>query len=664
MDPVNYVDWYGLPANDAYNGNYEDVIGLFSGDNAAPAPAALLTTISTGADGKIALALLGDDGLIYVAHRFLRFRAMAGVQHAQNDQVFATLGDVNRVGVDTILFPSAFLYRTANLPSVRTADSIDAEILAQPDEAQLAIVNPPDPPEEFAAALVRLTVMIPPHLVGHVLAATRAPGGLSPRGLWTQIARPLIDDAVTGPMCTPFTDWCRVAYSNGVTAANPLAVAIPGNFRLNDLALETSRWTVLNSDLPARAVPPPVAPINLDGVVAQIGGLRADAAQRAAVTDQRAAQKAAAALLPSKRWTASVSRILSLCQVDDENELPDVWHEMAKASIKMDVTTIQTFLDRDMPELGTSGRTFARATCSSELAKKLGSLNFQSDDSSDLEAALSIFSVSYPTQASVAATSAAAGQYSQMVQGAAGISFQDSIKISEAQRFSLPVNLMQVKRVCWAYHRLLAVILGVHHTVTAAFGRFVEALDARESVLSEDFSNVYNCASLLRFVQLRMHMWARDQMTDPLNHQAAPDFAGVFREIDEQRWVMPTLPLRFLQVSAPTVAPATTAPIAAPTPPPAGAAPLAGAFHVKPALLDKERVPIQKYFATKRHMDAHGPTPRNAQGNAMCLLFHVRAACKHECPRAEDHYRHSPAESQRLADYLALATAVAPAPAV
>jgi hypothetical protein len=657
---ANYADWYALPANDAFQGDYAAVFNLFDGAHAAPPPAELLTHVSTGNDGKYAFVLLGLNARIYVAHRLARFRDIAGAAHAQNDAVLATLGDVNRVGADTIVFAGTLLHRTAVLPNTRTAESIDAAILADPNTLQVDEMDPADPDADIAAARSRPAMLIPPHLVGHVLAATQAPGGLTPRALWTQIARPLLDDAVKGAMCTPFIDWCRVAYSGGVGAANPVAVAIPANLRLDDHALESARWDILSRDLPARAGPAPAPPLNMVGIVAELGGMRADAAIRAQEATQRAAQQAAASILPSKRWGASVSTLLAICQVDDENGLPDVWLEMAKTTVKIDCTTVQTFLNRDIPGLGPSSRSYASATCSSELAKKIGSLALQSSGMDDLDAPLSIFCVSYPTQHSTYETSKAAGHYSQLVQSAAGLTLIDSVTLTASQEFLLPVNLMQVKRVSWAYHRLLAVLLGTEHVVTVAFGAFVGALDERENTLSDIFSNVFVCSSLLRFVQLRMQKWAQRQLSNPLNHVPAPDFAVVFDEIDEQRWIPPSLPPKYTarydtatQAPVSAAAPVVALPAAA-VAPQGTAAPLAGSFNVKNEFLDRERVPVQRHFATKRHRDAHGPPPANSKGREMCLLFHVRASCFHECPRAQDHYRHSPEESLRLAAYLAL----------
>lgn len=648
----SYVDWYGSPANDTYGGDYAGVFNTtFNGANADPAPAAILTSVATGEDSNLAFILLNNVGLVHGAHRLRRFNARTGVAHPNNDHVLATLGDVFPGGANTIVFPGTLFHRTNQLNNVRTAISINAAILADPDATQALEVDPPDPPADFSPARTRAAMMIPPHIVAPILAASVAPGGLSPRDLWTQFVRSLLNDPVAFPMCGPFIDWCRVAYSHGIAALNTLAVAIPGNVRLDNI-VAANRNALLRQDLPARFAAPAITGGTLAAVVQELGGMRADAAQQMQAATLRADQQAAAAVLPSKRWGISVDRLLRLCHANDKNDLPEVWLSMAKTHTKMDNTTIQTLLDRDMPELGASGRRYAGAVCSSDLAKQLGNLQFQTDDPDAIDIGLSIFSICYPTQASASATSYAAGLYDSMLQQVSGLTLEDTIKLQATQKFLLPTDMMQLKRVCWAYHHLLAVVLGMDHCITAAFGEFVEAFMECESILSDVFSNVYSSASLLRFVQLRMHKCAKAQMANAGDHLGAPSFTVVFDELDEQCWIPPTMPAQYLQPSI-RAAPPSMAPPAF-TPQSQTVPPLAGEFKVREDLLDREQVPVRKNFPSKRYMDKHGHPPHNNQGKAMCLLFHVPAACKHECPRAHDHYHHSPDESLRLAAYLAL----------
>jgi hypothetical protein len=289
---ANYADWYALPANDAFQGDYAAVFNLFDGAHAAPPPAELLTHVSTGNDGKYAFVLLGLNARIYVAHRLARFRDIAGAAHAQNDAVLATLGDVNRVGADTL----------------------------QVDE-----MDPADPDADIAAARSRPAMLIPPHLVGHVLAATQAPGGLTPRALWTQIARsgwevPTEDVPASGFESVVIeAEVGRDGDGDRVGGADTARVSHTAPIN------EGRTHGPFDGVVQQRTGPALAPPLNMVGIVAELGGMRADAAIRAQEATQWAAQQAAASILPSKRWGASVSTLLAICQVNDENGLPDVW---------------------------------------------------------------------------------------------------------------------------------------------------------------------------------------------------------------------------------------------------------------------------------------------------------------------------------------------------
>ena len=657
---IQYADWYDLPATDRFGGDFAILYTSFDAVRERAQPAALLTQTAAEVDLNVAFLILDPHGKVHVAHRLRRFTQGLGPEHAENNTVFATLGDVRRVGVTTIEFAGNRLHRTPEMANVLTAAAIDASIAANPDAMQLAAAAAAEPADDFLSARSRHSMAIPPHLVGPILRAA-ANGGLSPCDLWTQFTRPLLDDDIRGPMCTPFVDWCRIAYSRGIGADNPVAYPEPRPLPLDDRLAEF-RAALLEQDLPARLavaqpIAPPAEPLAAHQLVAVLGGIRADNAQQAAAAAQRLAQQQAAADLPTKRWGNAVEKLLCLCHVDDENALPEVWLSMAKIGQKGDVTTIQTLLDRAMPELGTSGSEYADAVCSSELAKHLGGLAFQTSDDDKLDTGLSIFSICYPTQESLSKASEAAGLYSDSVQGAAGLTLADNITLKAAQKYLLPTDMMQVKRVCWAYHRLLAVILGIDHPITGVFGEFVASLIHHESKYGAFFSNILTCSSLLRFIQLKMHKWAAYQFSHPAIRHPAPSFITVFDELQSRSWIAPPMPPGCLVPAPPPVFPPPV-PANPETPaPPSGNSntPSAGLFRVQRSLLDADLIDI--HCATKRHMDSHGPPPKNDHGKPMCLLFHVRAACKHECPRVSDHHKHSAAESQRLKAYLDLGKA-------
>jgi hypothetical protein len=653
---TQYTEWYNLPTNDPYNGSYSLLFAPLDAVAAPLAPAALLTLIATGADSKSAFMFLGPNNLIHVIHRIRRFVPAIGMPPMPYDNTtLATLGDLTPLGPNTIEVPANIFTRTAVIAAVLTPAAINVAIGANPDQDQIA-PDPNAPAGDVGDVRSRSAMLIPPNQVGPILAASISPGGLSPKSLWIDVAGPMQADAGLAADCLPFIDWCRLAYSHGVGAANPLHLVQMPPPRFLEPPLVADRTLLLHQDIPGRATFIPRG--GLDPVVEVIGALRADMATRAATTHQRDTQRRAADVLPSKRWGVAVDRLFRLCQVGNEGDLPEVWLQMARAGAKADRQTIQFCLDLEEPLIGASGQGGLAPICNPELSKQLGRLCFQTHKD-DLAVGISIFSICHPTQESAAKASEAAGLYDQQIQGVAGITLAESISLKAAQSFLLPTSLIEIKHVCWGYHRLLAVVLGVDHTVTSSFGTFVRRLEGHEVTLHPYFhANVVRCAGILRFIQIRMFNWVRAQLYGNGTVERPPNFDEVLDWIDEDRWTVPSLPSGYLT-------PAKMAPVVKVMPRPANtpASPqVAGYFEVQDSMLDKTAVPIQKGFVPKKHIAAHGNPPTNDKGGLMCLSFHVRGACRHECDRGpsqgakNDHRHHNAAESARLAEYLAKVT--------
>ena len=106
------------------------------------------------------------------------------------------------------------------------------------------------------------------------------------------------------------------------------------------------------------------------------------------------------------------------------------------------------------------------------------------------------------------------------------MSLTDTISLKAAQQFLLPTSIIEVKHVCWGYHRVLTVLLGWDHLVSTAFGSFTRLLETKEVFLnSYFFSHVERCAGILRFIQMRMFNWVHAQLltkTVGHHHQCPP----------------------------------------------------------------------------------------------------------------------------------------------
>ena len=648
MDTINYSTWYASPDQDPYEGDYTELCAAFSAALAAPAPADMLASVVTTKTAFVTLT--AGDGCVHVLHRFHRQITAPGLTPSVHEgHVLATLDDLNLLGPVTVRVPADLFHRSNVFGDIRTPDAIDAELLtaaAATHQLPQAVAGGGDTEE----ARTRWGTVIPPCYVPLVLAATGQPGGLTPRRLWTEVVGAIRASPGQEAACQSFVDWARIAVSHGVGPLNPierpdLTIVAP------DAAAAKARALILRQDLPHRFIggTPDLAP-----VVQALGLMRAETAAAEASRLVREETKLAAAKLPSRRWNAAVQGLLNVCQVDSEDELPELWGQMAQAGPKADRVTIQ----HQLSTLAVAGgiRVSDTATCGQLLATEMGSLRFITSRD-DLKRGLSVFITGHPDQESARAASESAGHYDQLMQGTTGITLADSISLASAQELKLPTKLIQVKRIIYAYHRLLIVALGQDHAVTRTFDAFANRMDTMENHLDLLLDGqVQRCSGILRFVQLKMARWFADQaVTDA--RLAPPELGRLWDRIEEEDWTPVPLPPAFLQP------PARSAPAKA-TGVPAGGAPVVapgrvGHFKAPAEALDPTLKP-RPNFNMNNHIKAHGEPPKNDRGGTMCLSFHARGRCQHECARGEssgvknDHRRHSAGETTRLVAYLNL----------
>lgn len=655
---TSYTDWYNLPENDPYHGDYSILFPTLTiqlrGGNAAP----LLTSLAVGADSKAAIAFLATDGLIHIIHRVRRYTPALGMAPAAYDNGdFGTFDDTTLTGPSTVELPATLLSPLPATVPVLTAAEISLQVLATPAQGQyqpaadVAVIQARLDAGEMSEVRTRIGMLIPPDLTGRMLAAVISPGGLTPRKLWINYVQPLAQHPQF-PHLTPFIDWARLAYAYGIGQNNALALPLPA-IRHLEPALGAERRKIYELDFPHlhHVGVPGVAPL-----VAELVATRMDAAARDNQRRAQDLQQKLAASLPSKRWGAALTRLLRLCQVGAETDLPLVWQEMAQNGVKADITTIRAHLDTPQPDLGPSGSAVP-PVCTPEMAKSLGRLEFQTHVDA-IEAGIHIFGVCHPTQESAMQANELAGIFAEHILGVTGLTIVESVAMKQAQKLLLPASLLELKHVLFGYHRFLSVILAPHHPVVIALGLLTARLQLEEMTFHLYFArHLSRCASVLRFVQRRMFYWIRKQLlVDDM--VPAPDFVCLLDQIEQDCWMPPPLPSAYTAAPPPNPRPA-AAPIAAPNPlaaPTPTAAPATGRadalFDVAPALLDPN-VREMKGFHPVRFIASHGPPPPCAAGGEMCLNFHVRHRCRLNCPRSADHVRHTAAETTHLNTYLA-----------
>jgi hypothetical protein len=639
---TTYAEFYNLPENDPYNGDYSTLFPPFAVALVPGVSAGIRTRVAQGADAKVAMLFLGTDAKLHVLHRIRRYTPAIGTPPSPNDGLdFATFDETTPTGPSTVVVPAPLFNLTAGTVPILTPDQIDLYLAANPAAAQYQ----PDPATqaqrvaagEMTPIRTRRGMLIPPFLTGAIIAATSSPDGLSPAALWTDFVTLVRQHAHAAHM-ELFVQWARFAFASGIDALNAVALPPPPLLHLDPM-VGGERRRVLLLDFPPPGIVPGLG--GADPLVAELVATRLAAADRDQARLLREQQQKVAAALPSKRWGLALPKLLRLCQVGAEQDLPEVWTDMVTHGVKNDVTTIKAHLDILLPQFGECGKQLA-PICSPEMAKSVGRLDFQSH-ADDLESGIHIFGVCYPTQASIAQANALARLFAEQSQSTTSLTMAEAQQFKKAQALLLPKTLVELKHVLYCYLRFLAVLLGVDHPVVLAFYALCVKMGATEMTLHVYFTATpAHCGSVLRFIQLEMFAWIEDQLlTDDV--VAPPDFAIVLKQIARLQWIAPPLPLAY------RTPPSRNLNLA-----PAGGGDVKAGGDAKAGgrnLLDRN-VRAMQYFTAVKFIAAHGPPPVNDHGNDMCLNFHVRAKCRKGCPRVADHIKHTPAETTRLNAYL------------
>lgn len=637
MEVFTYSAWYELPEHQV-----RDLRALFItfDANVAPLqPAQIVAGIASSDETRLTYVMLEAEGRVRVLHRVRQYPQLIERRLGAADLIVTAMRDETRdLGPTFVEFPGEAFHRTDVLANAWTYAAANAARDVHP-EAQLAVDAGA---QGIRAARSRHVMLVPPMVAGQVLLAASRPEGLYPRDLWQEVAAPLYEDDEIRDAVLPFLDWCCIAYTQGQGENNPLQLAALVPVNLSPYLLE-KREALYRRDLPARFRPfQQVAPAEVP-VVQALGRFQEAWIARDEANAEREEQREAAAIAtPSKRWPRLWTRLLKLCGVPEEADLPPMWLELAKSNTKKDRAMIQHCLeDFDEDFIARNGGDDVEPICSGELAKHLGSLTFHSSIHT-IDTGITIFAVSHPDEECIASVAAAAAIYDQQMLGVGNINLEESVKLKEQMAFRLPTNYSDVKHVCWCYLRLLAAVLGVDHQVTAAFGAFARVVSSSERRHRGELDgNQARCAGFLRCVQVEMHPWLSETLKGQF--PVPPNFLSIIMDLVKQKWICPTLPAKYL-------VPKKTPPVL-PADPPRNAAD--NKVVAPPEHLDRELIPYIKNFRVGAFIKKYGRPPKGEQGKELCPGYHVIGECYANCRRKGGHVKHSPMDGKRMAEYLA-----------
>ena len=409
---------------------------------------------------------------------------------------FAFQGDLFTGGtnVQTVEVPHALLEPLPDPVRVPIVNNITGAIAQMPANAQ-GLEQLAAAAEDTENVRTRMAVMIPPPYAALVLQKRR-----SPVAFWTDIVGQVQRDGKLEE-CKPQIDWARVALMNddiGSCLLSFPSLTVP----LMDNELARHRHSTLASALPTvgRGGGLTSAP-QMTASVDAIGNMHSTQREVHSATLHARAQ-ASAPKKPSNRWKINVSTLLHLCEVENEEHLPDIWQQLANSDKKSDRFVLNTSFKRqaarDMVE---------SPLATSRLTTIIVSLNWGSIDVDDLAEGLQPFLTASVEPSTAAKLNQLSVQHDAVLAGAA-VSLTDIIDLTNMEKINFPVQLFQAMASLQQYVVVLKVLLGEGHRVVLALSLFIMELNRRRNKLE------YYCwsaplfpSSLLRASQLRMVLY-------------------------------------------------------------------------------------------------------------------------------------------------------------
>ena len=467
----------------------------------------------------------------------------------------------------------------------------------------------------------------------------------------------------------PFVNWCLAAgtaFANGDVASPVLAAADVG-VPVGDANFLFWRQQLLQNMLPSLVGTGSAA---TSAATVRIAGLMGDLLreQQAARGDASAARTAAAQpKTVGEYYKAHVTaKLMAMCNVTIETNLPKLWHELAAANGKREREVIEENIRQiasheGIPELA--------PVVTPTLAKKITALRFSGTNLDDLSEGINPFALVIMDHTTASGSLAynealmAAHDYDDLMRGSGSADLSDLKSIKASVKVLIPETYALGRAMLQAYRLVLISLLGEEHAEVCHYNNFLTAYTNRENFYMGRLQQAdpkWGAARLLRYVQLVMRAWfdAIWNTNAGAVGVPSPDFQGPLNKmmVGDMTW-MPPLPEQYFLT--PKVsddngsdkssdgnkrASAKTKPLMVRNP------------TVNPRFEDfKMGIAKTKFNDAIKKVGTPPKVTRKGKATAMCASYHLRGSCFDNCGRKLDHGPHSEAEDNELYEWCKLA---------
>jgi hypothetical protein len=674
--PTTFLELYQDPQRDPCQGQYASILARFNTESAQATAPNILLEQAVCMPAQIPQAYLccalSRRGLrIYCMHMPSRFvAALDGKITPWDNSLFAFLGDVVHGLATTVSFPVNAFQATANIRVLPYEAIVEGLNQLADNTDLLPPVEAADPQGQLVAT--RTLMYLPCRYVPYFLDA----GGYTIRQAW-QILLPLLqanDDMVN---CRALIQWLRVASHataphNGHPNGGPPVVATNLITPAADADLLEHRALALTTALPGRnqlGASMETALLTLaQSVVAQTNDVRQAREANAAAQNQPT--------LPSTKYRNTIGILLAYVQVQDEANLPELWHQWANAEKRQEQTILRELLDACARQPNAFSTMSPVVT--PKLLQDLRSFTFLADSTDDLKTGLQPFAVTDGSAEHRRANLELARQYGLLHEGEHSVTLSDLQALEAKEVRSVPLTYYDLEQTLGMFGNLLEVVLGGPHPLTTAYRNFWQLLtrSMRNNLqMAIDNTGRIKPAHILRSVQLICHQWferKRAHMSPP-----TPPFLDILDSIALYTYVLPHLPTALFRLAFPqptkTVLPApSTFSVVTPVPSltTSDASVVSGLTSGSRlsnstertgsggrgtfvANLQPDSTLIQLIPGNIRLKDLIGvaSVPTAEDGTSLCMSYHLRNGCWSNCARRATHRTISASEKQRIADF-------------
>jgi hypothetical protein len=361
--------------------------------------------------------------------------------------------------------------------------------------------------------------------------------------------------------------------------------------------------------------------------------------------------------------TTVVGKLMALCDVVNEIDLPDYWVKLASANGKRDREILEHAVQSTAHDLNFSE---LAPVVTSDLSKRVATLRLVGSNINDLGDGVTPFLMVVQDYSSPSSEKAyfealtLAHDYDTLVAGDAAADLADLKSLRSRTNVQVPTNFITARLMLQGYAVILATILGRQHPMVQNLGIFLTQFQAREPFYInqvQQYDGSYGPGRLLRYVHLQTRWYISTVWTaaTPGTPVAVPNFETALTKtmMGDMSW-LPSLPVQY------TTSPKTPKHLKedkGDLGEPKDKESKKKAQQVRNPKANprfeefRSDINSAKFNDIIKKVGAPPSVQRNGASIPICASYHLRGSCFNNCGRKADHVEHTTAEDDQLYEW-------------